>query len=212
MTRRSSRRRSWQLSWPRQVQSRAYAAAWRPGGCLKQLRHQQRLCCAADAAALRSADAYEPGWSPEEMRGDMRALVDAAEAVIASVKDNEAAQGGPGRSRWPVAVPAAGTQHGLHSTQSALASRRTDAARAPLLLPPCNCSGAHCCRHGAAGRRARRQPRLRARGAQVWHLHLAGHLHLGEGARQLAEGGLAGSCAGSCRAWNAMCRCSPPAN
>jgi hypothetical protein len=43
---------------------------------------------------VRSAGAYEPGWSPEEMRGDMRALEDAAEGLIAALRGDKAALGG----------------------------------------------------------------------------------------------------------------------
>jgi hypothetical protein len=37
--------------------------------------------------------AYEPGWSPEEMRGDMRALEAAAEGVIMALRGREDALG-----------------------------------------------------------------------------------------------------------------------
>jgi hypothetical protein len=49
------------------------------------------------------AGAYEPGWSPEEMRADMRALEDGAEGLIAALRGNKAALGGR-RRRWLLLV------------------------------------------------------------------------------------------------------------
>jgi hypothetical protein len=44
---------------------------------------------------VRTAGAYEPGWSPEEMRGDVRALEDAAEGLLAALRAKPEALGAP---------------------------------------------------------------------------------------------------------------------
>jgi hypothetical protein len=45
-------------------------------------------------AAVHTASAYEPGWSPEEMSGDMCALEEAAEGLVAALRSNPNARGG----------------------------------------------------------------------------------------------------------------------
>jgi hypothetical protein len=47
----------------------------------------------ATRGTVRAMGVYEPGWSPEEMRSDIRLLEDATESIIPSLKGNEAALG-----------------------------------------------------------------------------------------------------------------------
>jgi hypothetical protein len=53
-----------------------------------------RAALPAPSAVIRGAGAYEPGWSPEEMRGDMKALEAAAEELLGLLRGDTSAQGG----------------------------------------------------------------------------------------------------------------------
>jgi hypothetical protein len=50
------------------------------------------------AATAHTAGAYEPGWSPEQMLSDMRALEAAAEGLVAALRSSPDARGGPRRA------------------------------------------------------------------------------------------------------------------
>jgi hypothetical protein len=46
-------------------------------------------------AAVHTASAYDPGWSPQEMLSGMRTLEEAAEGLVAALSSNPDATGAP---------------------------------------------------------------------------------------------------------------------
>jgi hypothetical protein len=52
----------------------------------------------APAATAHTVGAYEPGWSPEQMLSDMRAVEAAAEGLVAALRSSPDARGGPRRA------------------------------------------------------------------------------------------------------------------
>jgi hypothetical protein len=93
-------------------------------------------------AAVHTASAYDPGWSPQEMLSDMRAVEAAAEGLVAALSSNPDATGGPrhaaGLAAAACAAPACQLQlrppavHTMHPPLATPAAGLAAAALAPL--------------------------------------------------------------------------------
>jgi hypothetical protein len=94
---------------------------------------------AVAAAPPAGTDVFYPGWSPEEMRDDMRQLEDAAEGLIAALRGKKAALGGC-RHCWLLPVPgkfaaAAPAENLLPPAAGGLTDTALALMRAPSAIP-----------------------------------------------------------------------------